>query len=43
MDCEVFQESTLPNCSFEIIWNSTQKPVLERFLEIGAYYLQNIF
>ena len=31
MDWEVFQES------FEIIWNSIQKPLLERFLEPSIF------
>ena len=30
MDSEVFQESSLLKYSFQIIWNYTQNPTLER-------------
>lgn len=48
MDSKVFQESSLLKYSFQIIWNYTQNPTLERrdflrFEPVILKVLQNIF
>lgn len=48
MDSKVFQESSLFKYSFQIIWNYTQNPTLERrdflrFEPVIFQVLQNIF